>query len=100
MTNAAVDSIRDRVRRLYGNAVADAHGHSIRHRPEIEASKSCGCFYCLRTFPREEIKSWIRDEGTALCPHCGIDSVIGDASGYEVSKPFLSQMHSAWFQAQ
>jgi hypothetical protein len=97
MTNAGVDSVRNRIRRLYGDAVADAHGHSIRHRAEIEASRSCGCFYCLRIYPREQIADWIRDEGTALCPHCGIDSVIGDASGYEVSEPFLTEMHKAWF---
>ncbi|HEX5958898.1 MAG TPA: cytoplasmic protein [Hyphomicrobiaceae bacterium] len=100
MSNAAVESIRDRVRRQWGDPVADAHVHPIRHRAEIDASETCGCFYCASTFSREEIKRRIGDEGTALCPRCGIDSVVGDASGYEVSKPFLSQMHSAWFQAQ
>jgi hypothetical protein len=34
----------------------------------------------------------------ALCPHCGIDSVIGDASGYEISPTFLARMHEAWFK--
>jgi len=37
-------------------------------------------------------------DGTALCPHCGIDSVIGSASGYPVSEPqFLKAMHDHWF---
>jgi hypothetical protein len=99
MTNTAIDSIRSEIRRRFGDAVADAHGHSSRHRAEIEASRSCGCFYCLRTFPPAQITCWIVDEGTALCPYCGIDSVIGDAAGYDVSEPFLSRMHAAWFEA-
>jgi hypothetical protein len=100
MSNAAVDGIRNRVRRLYGDAVADAHGHSIRHRAEVEASDRCGCFYCERIFAREQIEEWTDDGDTALCPHCGIDAALGSASGYEISAAFLSQMHAAWFQAQ
>ena len=86
------------IRARFGDAVVDAHAHSIRHRCEIEASTSCGCFYCLRTFPPEQIQDWIRQEGTALRPHCGIDSIIGDASGYEISATFLARMHEAWFK--
>jgi hypothetical protein len=100
MTNTGIDSIRDEVRRRFGDAVADAHRHSIRHRAEIEASDRCGCFYCLRIFGREQIEEWTDDDDTALCPHCGIDAVLGNASGYEISTPFLSQMHAAWFLAQ
>jgi hypothetical protein len=88
------------VRRRFGDAVAEAHAHSIHHRAEIEASGSCGCFYCMRVFGHEHINEWIDDGETALCPHCGIDSVLGSASGYEISAPFLSRMHSAWFLAQ
>ncbi len=86
------------MRSRFGDAVVDAHRHSIRHRPEIEASDVCGCFYCERSFSSGAIVDWIGDEGTALCPHCGIDSVIGDASGYEVSATFLARMHEAWFK--
>jgi hypothetical protein len=98
MTALEREERRAEMRARFGDAVVDAHAHSIRHRREIEASTSCGCFYCLRTFQREQIKSWIRDEGTALCPYCGIDSVIGDASGYEISATALARMHEAWFK--
>jgi hypothetical protein len=93
MTNATVE----RIRRLYGDSVADAHRHSIRHRAEIEASDLCGCFYCERIFSREQIGEWTDDGDTALCPHCGIDSVLGSASGFEITAGFLSQMRAAWF---
>jgi hypothetical protein len=79
-----------------------AHKRSIRHRPEIEASTVCGCFYCGRTFAPGEIEEWtdtskILPEQTALCPNCGIDSVIGDKSGYAITPAFLAKMNRAWF---
>ena len=77
--------------------VLRAHKHSIRHRAEIEASSICGCFYCLRTFKPEEISEWIDDEQTALCPFCPVDSVIGSASGFPITREFLQRMHDYWF---
>ena len=97
MTDRAMDTLKTEIRSRFGEAVVDAHAHSIRHRSEIEASSTCGCFYCLKIFSPKEIREWIRDEDTALCPHCGIDSVLGSASGYEISVPFTTQMHAAWF---
>ena len=40
---------------------------------------------------------WIDDDNTALCPKCGIDSVIGTKSGYPITKEFLGQMQAHWF---
>jgi len=74
-----------------------AHKHSIGHRTELEASAICGCFYCLCTFAPTEIKEWIDDGQTALCPHCPVDSVIGSASGYPITPEFLRRMHDYWF---
>ncbi|WP_282605187.1 cytoplasmic protein [Pelagibius sp. Alg239-R121] len=79
-----------------------AHKRSIRHRQEIEDSKQCGCFYCKRIFQPEEIEEWTDKSGlvseqTALCPHCSIDSVIGDASGFDITETFLKEMNKAWF---
>src|SRR5262245_37274288 len=34
---------------------------------------------------------------TAVCPECGIDSVIGNASGFEITEAFLEEMRAAWF---
>ncbi|GAB3357535.1 hypothetical protein GCM10027430_26920 [Lysobacter tyrosinilyticus] len=90
------------------NVIA-AHTKSSNHREEIESSPLCGCFYCLETFPSSAIEDWVDwPEGTpeelelsagttALCPRCGIDSVIGSASGYPIDAEFLSAMRSYWF---
>jgi hypothetical protein len=79
-----------------------AHKRSIRHRAEIEASAVCGCFYCEKMFAPSEIEDWTDTsnplpEQTALCPHCGIDSVIGDKSGYAITRAFLAEMNKWWF---
>lgn len=79
-----------------------AHKHSIFNRKEILQSNQCGCFYCIKTFKSEEIVEWI-DEGnskdkTAQCPFCGIDSVLGDKSGFPITDEiFLNEMHSIYF---
>ena len=74
-----------------------AHKHSIDHRGEIEASEICGCFHCRKIFPPPEIEEWTDDGGTALCPNCGIDSVIGSRSGNRITMRLLREMHRKWF---
>jgi hypothetical protein len=78
-----------------------AHNHSSRHRTELEASEKCGCFYCLNTFEPSEIVDWLEEgDGTALCPRCGIDSVIGSQSGYPITDSFLLEMNRYWFSTK
>lgn len=36
---------------------------------------------------------------TAMCPYCGIDSVIGSASGFPITPEFLMRMRAYWFNA-
>ena len=78
--------------------VIDAHAFSINNEDELMSETKCGCFYCLEIFNPKEIEEWCDDEvGTALCPFCGIDSVIGESSGYPITKEFLQSMHDFWF---
>jgi hypothetical protein len=90
------------------NNLDDAHRHCRAHRAELAASTDCGCFHCGRTFPPGEVVDWIdpapqiaaesgRRGQTALCPHCGIDAVIGDAAGYPLTPEFLEAMRAQWF---
>ena len=75
--------------------------HSIYNRAEVEDSELCGCFYCLSTFHPSEIKEWTdKNEDTAICPVCDIDSVIGDASGYPITPEFLKELHDYWFDTE
>lgn len=76
----------------------DAHAYTINHRAQLLHDKKCGCFYCLNIFSPAEITNWIEDPGgTAICPYCGIDAVIGESSGYTITEEFLQKMHEYWF---
>ena len=89
--------------------ICRAHDFSSNHREELMESRICGCFYCLSIFEPSTINDWVdwppntpeEDElekgTTALCPKCGIDSVIGDKSGYLIEKKFLDAMKCHWF---
>ena len=76
-----------------------AHNLSFRSRHFIESSNVCGCFYCLKVFHPGEIEEWVDKGGTtALCPKCGIDSVLPDNCGVPLSREFLVQMHNRYFR--
>ena len=60
--------------------------------------KLCGCFYCLRIFEPREIQEFVPDlSGTAICPYCRVDAIIGESSGYPITKEFLEKMRQYWF---
>jgi hypothetical protein len=82
-----------------------AHKHCIRNKEEILSSDLCGCFYCLSLFKPDQIIDWLKEDEantdigniyTALCT-CGIDAVIGSASGFPITKQFMQNMHARWF---
>jgi hypothetical protein len=76
-----------------------AHMLSFDNADSVQASQKCGCFFCEKIFPAAEVTRFMKEKTghTALCPYCGIDSVLGDASGIEVSQDFLQRMHKEWF---
>lgn len=78
-----------------------AHKHIANHRPELERSSVCGCFHCLNVFTPDKIDEWTDElDGrgtTAICPKCGVDSVLGDASGFPIETEFLKSMRRVWF---
>ncbi len=79
--------------------IRQAHAFCGGHRAQLLQDERCGCFYCLHIFSPIEITDWIDTDGvTALCPHCGIDAVIGESSGYPVTAEFLRQMRRYWFE--
>lgn len=95
----------------------NAHKYCSNHEDTLKNDCICGCFHCLRIFPASDIVRWIRhkkpaekgDDGkinkwifdenrTAFCPYCGVDSIIGESSGYPITRDFLEEMNHYWFQ--
>ena len=75
-----------------------AHKYSINNRTQLLKDNVCGCFYCLKIFNPNIIEEWVEDtDGIALCPFCGIDSVIGESSGFPITEEFLQEMYKRYF---
>lgn len=78
-----------------------AHEHCFRNEAEVLASAACGCFFCGLIFPPGDVREWLAERGdgarTAFCPRCGIDAVLGSASGHPITPEFIGQMRRRWF---
>lgn len=66
---------------------------SLKNRTALEAAAHCGCYQCIRTFETSEITQWTDKDQTALCPHCGIDSIVAGITDIDV----LTKMCLKWF---
>lgn len=56
--------------------VVNAHICCSNNREQLSKCNLCGCFYCLKIFNPKLIVDWCDDSQTAICPYCGIDSII------------------------
>ena len=81
----------------------EAHKYCCNNMNQLKNDKICGCFYCLKVFSPQEIENWLIADndadkfGTALCPYCGIDTILGESSGYPITEEFLKKMNKHWF---
>ena len=74
---------------------------SIRNEESIRKSNLCGCFHCISIFPVADVKlseRVVEKDGvkTVICPICGIDSVLGDAS-VEITAELLEALNQYYF---
>jgi hypothetical protein len=104
----AEDNTREQLAKLRGvkydgplhdpfkNLYKSARTHSRHNRAEVEQSTKCGCFFCRAVFDPKAIYTYSEGD-TAMCPNCGMDSVIGDKAGYELSEEFLVAMFRRWY---
>ncbi len=77
------------------------HKLSSRNRDLIEGTRHCGCFFCLETFEASAVTEWTPEPNggdvTALCPKCGVDSVLPAREGAKVDREILLAMRAYWF---
>ena len=74
-----------------------AHKGSTNNRHALSQAGKGACFYCLEEFAAADVSEWVDSDRTALCPRCGIDSVLS-VSGQGADNEFLGRMHEYWFQ--
>ena len=78
--------------------IKDAWMHLRKNWGEVRRSANCICIQCGHRFGANEIGEWLNkkpkgyksesqptnDESEPCCPHCRMDYVLGDASGFPV----------------
>lgn len=65
----------------------------------IERSEWCICWCCFVRFYPDEITEWC-DEGTcAICPSCGIDTVLGSEVAGKCNVHTLKELNKQMFSA-
>jgi Zn finger protein HypA/HybF involved in hydrogenase expression len=73
------------------------HAYASHNKELIEKSDKCYCFHCKSVFESGEIERYLNEETTAICPKCGIDSVIPDGMDEKIDETIISEMHDYWF---
>jgi hypothetical protein len=73
------------------------HNCAINNKKDIDKSDTCGCFYCKKIFYSGDITEWTDEGQTAICPHCGVDSVICNKKNYEVTLEDLNVLNKYYF---
>src|SRR4051812_49015519 len=92
--------------------LSDAEFEAIRaysghHRELMERSERAGCFHCQKIFSPVEIVAWIEgrqletnnleDGVSALCPRCGVNTVLPSAADIVLDRSLLAAMRYHYF---
>jgi len=108
LANAPVDGAFPAVsgdgstRSVTGRQCQIAFDAACSNRTQLMQSMLCGCYMCGETFLPPEIREWDpsdapdRDD-TALCPHCGNDSVVGGKCGLPIEEPAFLKALGEYF---
>ena len=76
------------------------HQYSTSNQENVLLSNKCGCFFCKKIFDSKLISEhYINDKNgkTAVCPFCGVDSVLPD-NKVDLSPDLLEAMYKVWFE--
>lgn len=76
------------------DAFKKIHKLSFRNKELLDLEWQACCFHCFSKFHPDKIKEWTDKGQTAVCPHCGIDSVLpGD-----FSSAILDEIYDRYFE--
>lgn len=83
----------------YNPLLEELARYNDNHREMLEVAEEAGCYHCCKVFSPSEIVEWVDNEQTALCPRCGIDSVLPSETKGKLAEPILRAMSNYWFKA-
>lgn len=70
---------------------------SFKNKEDVMKSSYCGCYNCTKIFTPDLIVEYMDNGQTAVCPYCGIDSIIGSSMGYDLTFNFLTNLKEEIF---
>lgn len=71
---------------------------AMKNKSIINLSNQVGCFHCEKIVDKTKIENYTDSGQTAICPLCNVDSLIGDACGFEINEQILSQANKFWYK--
>jgi NAD-dependent SIR2 family protein deacetylase len=83
-----------KISNLTASMASEIYASSYKNIETVQKSKTCGCFYCQKTFSSESILKWVDKGLTALCPYCETDAVVPNISDTQI----LFKMHMLYFK--
>ena len=78
----------------------DIYKHTKNNELDILRSKNCSCLFCRQTFNARKVSEWTsgkNNQMSAICPECGMDTLVGDASGYVFGIEDLKEINHEYF---
>lgn len=78
----------------------DIYKHTKNNELDILQSKTCSCLFCQQNYSARKVSEWNTDKNnqmSAVCPECGMDAVVGDASGYVLDDDDIETLHKTYF---
>ena len=74
------------------------HKQSLKNQEKVLQVKDCCCFDCTKFFASSEVIDWIDDgdHKTAVCPHCGFDTVIPIDPNKPISEELLKKIQEVY----
>ena len=69
---------------------------SFHNKTSLQEAGKVACYNCCEKFNFEKVKDFTDNGLTAICPECGVDSLIPDQDG-DLSNEFLKECSEYWF---
>ena len=82
-------------------ALSVIHKHSFNNKFEILNSHKCACFHCFRIYDSADVDTFSKEtdgQETALCPLCISNTIIGDASGFNLTDELIDTLAYEYLQ--
>lgn len=71
----------------------------VKNKLKLLSSGSGICYYCFKMYPISRIIEWVDRGETAICPECGIDSVLAyDVKNHEEQLKEIREAHNEGFK--